>query len=57
MCIPEGSQCSEQPEDSEHAQDLSPSRHGHDNVDQRHKNQESIQNVPAAPQVRLFAHI
>lgn len=56
-CQPEGTQCPEQPENSEHTQDLGPSRHGHDNVNQRHKNQETIQNVPAAPQISLFSHI
>lgn len=56
-CIPERPQSSEQPENSEHAQDLGPSRHGHNYINQWHKNQESIQNVPAAPQVRLFSDI
>ncbi|TNN57666.1 hypothetical protein EYF80_032128 [Liparis tanakae] len=39
-----------EPQYSKYAQDLGPTRHGHHNVNQRHKNQEAIQDVPAAPQ-------
>lgn len=55
--VPEGTQRSEQSEDSEHAQDLGPARHGHHDVNQRHEDQEAVQDVPAAAQVGLLAHI
>lgn len=54
---PEGTQRSEQSEDSEHSQDLGPARHGHHDVNQRHEDQEAVQDVPAATQVGLLAHI
>lgn len=55
--VPEGTQRSEQSEDSEHAQDLGPACHGHYDVNQRHEDQEAVQDVPAAAQVGLLAHI
>lgn len=55
--VPQRAQRSEQSEHPEHSQDLGPARHGHHDVNQRHKDQEAVQNVPAAPQVRLLAHV
>lgn len=57
LAVPEGAQCAQKPENPEHTQDLSPARHRHGNVNQRHKHQETIQNVPTAAQVCLLSNI
>ena len=48
---PERTQCPEQPEDAQHAEDLGAARHGHHDVNQRDEDQETVQNVPAAPEI------
>lgn len=54
---PEGSQCPQEPENAENAEDFGAARHGHHDVDERDKDQEAVQNVPAAPQVGRLAQV
>lgn len=54
---PERTQCSEQPEDTQNSQDLSSSRHGHHNINQRHEDQEAIQDVPTTPEICCLSEI
>lgn len=54
---PEGAQRPEQPENPEDSQDLGPTRHGHHDINEGHKDEEAIQDVPAAPEVGLLPQV
>lgn len=54
---PEGAQRPEQPENTQDSQDLGPARHGHHDIDEGHKDEEPVQDVPAAPQVSLLPQV
>lgn len=54
---PEWAQCPEQPENTEDSQDLGPARHGHHDVNEGHEDKETIQDVPAAPEVGLLPQV
>ena len=54
---PEGAQRPEQPENTEDSQDLGPARHGHHDINEGHKDEETVQDVPAAPEVGLLPQV
>lgn len=54
---PEGAQRPEQPENAEDSQDFCSARHGHHDINEGHEDKETIQDVPAAPEVGFLPQV